>query len=110
MVRRVVLPSVAAFVVAGGVAWALDGSGAAVSAALGVAVVFCNFAVHGWSLAWASKVSVTAVHVVALVGPIVRIAVIVGLMFALETTGWFSVIAFATACLNVSGASKETSP
>jgi hypothetical protein len=94
MVRRAVLPSVAAFVVAGVVAWAIGGTGAAASAALGVAVVFCNFAAHGWSLARASKVSVTAVHVVALVGPVVRIAIVVGLMFALETTGWFSVIAF----------------
>jgi hypothetical protein len=94
MVRRAVVPSVVAFVVAVGLAWGLAGPGAAASAAIGVAVVFLNFAVHGWSLARASTISITAVHVVALVGPVVRIGVIVGLMFALEGLRWFSPVAF----------------
>src|SRR5512134_161744 len=94
MVRRAIVPSALAFVVATGVAWGLGGSGAAASAAIGVAVVFANFAAHGWSLARASTISITAVHVVALVGPVVRIGIVVGLMFALSTLAWFSAVAF----------------
>ncbi|MGZ8630295.1 MAG: hypothetical protein ACXWZF_04930 [Actinomycetota bacterium] len=94
MVRRATVPSAVAFVLATALAWALGGSGAAASAAIAIVVVFVNFAVHGWSLARASTISITAVHAVALVGPVVRIAVVVGLMFALNTLGWFSPLAF----------------
>jgi hypothetical protein len=94
MVRRAIVPSALAFVVAVAVSWALGGPGAAASAAIGVAVVFANFAAHGWSLGRASTVSITAVHVVALVGPVVRIGIVVGLMFALDTLAWFSAVAF----------------
>jgi hypothetical protein len=94
MVRRAIVPSALALVAASGVAWALGGPGAAASAAIGVAIVFANFAAHGWSLARAATISVTAVHVVALVGPIVRIGLIVGLMFALDPLDWFSAVAF----------------
>ena len=72
----------------------LSGPGAGLSAAIGVAVVFVNFAAHGLSLAWASTVSIPAVHAIALVGPVVRIALIVALMFALDTLAWFSPLAF----------------
>lgn len=78
---------------------ALSGPGAAASAAIGVGVVFLNFAAHGLSLAWASTVSITVVHAVALVGPVVRIAVIVVLMFALNTMEWFSPLAFGLAAV-----------
>jgi hypothetical protein len=94
MVRRAIVPSLLAFVVASVVAWAFGGPGAAVSAAIGVAVVFTNFAVHGWSLGRASTISITAVHAVALVGPVVRIGIVVGLMFLLDTLAWFSPLAF----------------
>jgi hypothetical protein len=94
MVRRAIVPSAAALLVASGVAFALGGAGAALSAAIGVAVVFVNFAVHGWSLGRASTISITAVHAVALVGPVVRIGIVVGLMFALDTLEWFSPVAF----------------
>ena len=78
---------------------ALSGPGAAASAAIGVAVVFLNFAAHGLSLAWASTVSISVVHAVALIGPVVRIAVIVVLMFALNTLEWFSPLAFGLAAV-----------
>jgi hypothetical protein len=94
MVRRALAPSAVAFFVATGLAWALGGPGAAVSAAIGVVVVLVNFAAHGWSLAKASTVSITAVHVVALAGPVVRLGVIVALMFALNALDWFSPLAF----------------
>ena len=94
MVRRALVPSALAFVVATTVAWVLGGPGAAASAAIGIVVVAVNFATHGWSLAWASNYSIVAVQSVALIGPIVRIGVIVGLMFALNTMAWFSPVAF----------------
>jgi ATP synthase protein I len=94
MVRRAILPSVVAFAIAAIVAAVLGGPGAALSAAIGVIVVFANFAVHGWSLGRASAISITAVHAVALVGPVVRIGIIVGLMFLLDTFAWFSPVAF----------------
>lgn len=94
MVQRALAPSALALVLATGLAWGLGGPDAAVSAAIGVLVVFANFAVHGWSLAKASTISITAVHVVALVGPVVRLGVIVALMFALNALDWFSPIAF----------------
>lgn len=81
--------------VAAGVAFALGGRGAAASAAIGIVVVLANFAVHGWSLARASDISVTAVQVVALAGFVVRLGVIVTLLFALDRlAGWFSPLAF----------------
>ena len=94
MVRRAIVPSALALIIATGVAGALGGLGAAASAAIGAAVVLVNFAVHGWSLGRASTISITAVHVVALIGPVVRIGVIVGLMFLLDTFGWFSPVVF----------------
>jgi hypothetical protein len=94
MIRRALVPSAAAFLLATGLAWILGGPGAAVSAAIGIVIVFANFSVHAWSLARASKISIPAVHAVALVGPVVRLGIIVGLMFALNTLSWFSVVAF----------------
>jgi hypothetical protein len=60
-------------------------------------VVVANFAAHGASLAWASTISISAVHAVALGGVVVRLGVIVGLLFLLNTMAWFSPLAFALA-------------
>lgn len=99
MVRRALEPSLIALPAGYLAGLALSGPGAAASAAIGVAVVFLNFAAHGLSLAWASTVSISVVHAVALVGPVVRIAVIVVLMFALNTLEWFSPLAFGLAAV-----------
>ena len=97
MVRRALVPGVAAFAIATGVGWVLGGPGAGASAGIGIVIVYLNFAANGLSLAWASTVSVTAVQVVAFVGFIVRLAVIVAVMFALNTLAWFSPVAFGLA-------------
>jgi hypothetical protein len=97
MVRRALVPSVLAVPVALAGGWIASGPGAGASAAIGVVVVYLNFAAHGASLAWASAVSISAVHAVSLFGPVVRIGVIVGLMFALNTMAWFSPLAFGLA-------------
>jgi hypothetical protein len=97
MVRRAFVPALAALPVAGLVGWLLGGAGAAASGAVGIALVYANFAVHGRSLAWASRISLTTVHAVALLGPVVRIGFLVGLMFALDRLAWFSPVAFGWA-------------
>jgi hypothetical protein len=97
MVRRAILPGLIALPVASGLGFALGGAGAAWSAAIGVLVVLANFVAHGLSLAWASRVSIGAVHAVSLGGVIIRLGVIIGLMFALNTLAWFSPVAFGLA-------------
>lgn len=97
MVRRALVPSALAVAVAALVGLAVSGPDAAASAAIGVAIVSLNFAAHGLSLAWASGVSVAAVHAVALGGFVVRLGVIVAAMFALNTMTWFSPLAFGLA-------------
>ena len=97
MVRRAVLPAVLGIVVAGALGWLLGGVDTAWSAAVGVAIVALNFAAHGLSLAWASTISVSAVFAVALGGFAVRLGIVVGAMFALDTLGSFSPLAFGLA-------------
>ncbi len=97
MVRRALVPFLVALPLAFLAGWALSGLGAGSSAAIGIALVFANFAAHGASLAWASGISITAVHATALLGPVVRLGIIVGLMFALDALTWFSPLAFGLA-------------
>jgi len=95
MVRRALVPGGVAVAVAFVIGVALGDAGAAWSAAVGVAVVVVNFAAHGLSLAWASRISVSTVHAVALGGVVVRLGVIVALLFLLNAMAWFSPLAFA---------------
>jgi hypothetical protein len=97
MVRRALLPGAAAVPLAAAAGLGLGGPDAAASAAVGVVLVVANFAAHGLSLAWAAGVSVSAVHIVALVGVVIRLGAIVGLMFALNGLAWFSPLAFGLA-------------
>lgn len=97
MVRRALVPSALAVAVASLAGLAASGPDVAASAAIGVAIVSLNFAAHGLSLAWASGVSIAAVHAVALGGFVVRLGVIVAAMFALNTMTWFSPLAFGLA-------------
>jgi ATP synthase protein I len=69
------------------------------SAALGVVVVLLNFVVHGRSLAWGARISLTALSAVALGGFIVRLAAIVAVMFALNRLAFFSPLAFVLAVI-----------
>ena len=97
MVRKATVPAVAAFVLAVVVGGALGGVGAAASAGIGIVLVYVNFAAHGWSLAWASTISVGTVMGVALGGFALRLGIIVAAMFALNTLSWFSPVAFGLA-------------
>ena len=97
MVRRALVPSLLAVPFAFLVGLVLGGPDAGASAAIGIVVVFVNFAAHGWSLAWAATVSIPTVHAVALGGFALRLAVVVAVMFALNTLDWFSPLAFGLA-------------
>ncbi len=97
MIRKAALPALAAFVFASALAGIVAGPGAAVSAGIAIVVVYANFAAHGWSLAWASEISLGAVGAVALGGLVLRMGVIIGLLVALKAFAWFSPPAFALA-------------
>jgi hypothetical protein len=97
IVRRAVGPAIIAFPLAVVIGWLAGGSGVGISAGIGIALVFMNFAAHGLSLAWASRVSVPAVHAVSLGGVVLRLGLILGVMFALSSLGWFSPLAFGLA-------------
>ena len=99
MVRRAAAAGAVALPVAAGIGYAGGGANAAWSAAIGIAVVVANFVVHGLSLAWAAGVSVTALQVTALAGFVVRMGVILGLLFALDATAFFSPLAFGMAAV-----------
>ena len=103
MIRRAVLPGVAALLVATVLGWLFGGPGAAASAAIGIAIVWLNFAAHGLSLAWASTISPAAVMGTALGGFMLRLGVIVAAMFALDTLAWFSPLAFGLAVMPATG-------
>ncbi len=94
MVRKALLAGGGALPLAYGAGFMAGGPDAALSAALGVAVVVANFAVHGWSLAWAAGVSIPAVQATALGGFVVRMGVIIGLLFGLDRTAFFSPLIF----------------
>lgn len=95
LVRRALAPGAAAVPVALALGWALGGAEAAWSAAFGIVAVIANFAAHGLSLAWASRISLAAVHAVAVGGFVVRLGALVGALFALSGLDWFSPLAFA---------------
>jgi len=97
LVRRIAPWGAPATVAAFGVGFALGGAGPAWSAAIGTAVVTLNLVVHGLSMARAARISLVAVYAAGLGGFVVRMAVIVGLMFALNGLAWFSPLAFGLA-------------
>jgi hypothetical protein len=68
------------------------------SAAAGISIVALNFVASGLSLAWAAKVSLTAIAAVVMGGFVVRMSVIVAMMYVLDRfTEWFSPLAFGLA-------------
>jgi hypothetical protein len=103
MIRRAVAPGAVAVPLAYTAGAVVAGRNTGISAAIGVVVVLANFAAHGWSLAWASRISVALVHGVALGGFVVRMGLVLGLMFALDALAWFSPAAFGAAVVPATG-------
>jgi len=97
LVRRALPLAAPVEVVAFAVGTLVAGTDAGWSAAIGIAVVAANFAAHGLSIAWAARISPTVLFAVGLGGFAVRLAVIVGLLAALNQLTWFSTVAFVAA-------------
>jgi hypothetical protein len=97
LVRRVAPWGAPAAVLAFAAGGLIGGWGAGWSAAIGIAVVTLNLVAHGLSMAWAGRTSLTAVYAVGLGGFLVRMAVIVALLFALDRFAFFSPLAFGLA-------------
>lgn len=96
LIRRVLPFALPAIAVAYG-AGAIVSAEAAMSAAIGVGVVALNFVAHGLSLAWAARISPTAVVGVGLGGFVVRLGAILVALVLLDRLSWFSPVAFAAA-------------
>lgn len=94
MVRRALPFAVPALAVATGVGWWLGGRDAAASAAIGVVVVFANFALYGLSLAYAARISLIVLFAVGMAGYVVRLAAVVLIILGLKQLAWFSLVAF----------------
>ena len=97
MIRRSLPLGPPSFLVALLAGAVFGGWDAAWSAAIGVAIVFANFVVHGLSLARAARISLTALTATALIGFVLRLAAIVAIMFALDRLAFFSPLAFGMA-------------
>ena len=97
LIRRVLPFGPAALVVALLAGLVVGGWRSGLSAAIGVGVVVANFVAHGWSLSRAARLSLTFLSAVALGGFVIRLAAIVGILFALDQFPFFSPLAFLLA-------------
>jgi hypothetical protein len=97
MVRRLAPLGVPAAVLAFAIGGLAAGWDVGWSAAIGIAIVFVNFVVNGLSLARAARISLVALHAVAMVGFVVRMGAILALMFLLNGFAFFSPLAFGLA-------------
>lgn len=76
---------------------ALGDEHAAWSALVGIAVVTANLMASAYPLAWAARISPTAVYVAGLGGFVLRLVVILVILVILDATSWFSPVAFVMA-------------
>lgn len=97
VVRRLLPFAPVAAIAAFATATGLDDIDAGWSAALAVVVVALNVVANGASLAWAARISPTALYAVGLGGFVVRLTVFLVLMLALDELAWFTPVAFAVA-------------
>jgi uncharacterized membrane protein len=79
--------------------WLVWGSRGAWSALLAVAVVVVNLLLSSFSLAWAARVSPTALMGVALGGFLVRMMLVTGVVVAVKGSAWVDLTALAVAIL-----------
>ena len=97
LVRRVLPFTPLAVLAAAAIGWAVGGSGAAWSAAIGILIVTGNFVAFALSVAWAARISPTMLALVALGGYVVRLAAFTVILVLLNTLAWFSPVAFVCA-------------
>jgi peptidoglycan/LPS O-acetylase OafA/YrhL len=79
------------------VGFAFDGFGTGASAALGAALAFGNFAASAYLIVWAAERYSALLAMIAFGGFFLRMGVIVGVTFALNTLPFFSPVAFVAA-------------
>jgi ATP synthase I chain len=79
--------------------WLVWGSKGAWSALLAVAVVVVNLLLSSLSLAWAARVSPTALMGVALGGFLVRMMLVTAVVIAVKGSAWVDLTALAVAIL-----------
>lgn len=94
MVSVALLPGMVAATVAYGIGAAAASPGVGLSSALGIVAILGNFALAGWSLAWAARISVATVAAVTLGGWLLRMGLFGGSMYLLGLFSWFSAVAF----------------
>lgn len=99
LVRRALPFAVPALAIAFVSGTLLGDADAGWSATIGVAVVAANFAAYGISLSWAARISPTMLMAVGLGGFVLRLAVVVAILAALNTLAWFSAVAFLAAVM-----------
>lgn len=97
MIRRALPWTAPALAVAVTLGAALGGWGSGWSAAIGVAVVAVNLVVHGFSMAWAARISPSMVFTVGLGGFALRLGTIFLILVLLNRLPWFSALAFVAA-------------
>jgi hypothetical protein len=88
MVRRS-LPALPVIVAVAGLIWGLDG---AFSAAFAILLVLMNFALSASLLAWSARISLTLLMVVALVGFVLRLALITAIVLLVKDQAWVSLV------------------
>jgi hypothetical protein len=101
MAKRALVPGAVLAVASFGIGYAANGMNAAVSALLGVVVVSVSFAGYVVVLGRARKVGAGAMQAVTLGGWLIRLAIVVGCLFAVRAVGGdvaaFGFAAIATA-------------
>jgi hypothetical protein len=108
MAARALVPGLVLSGAAFGIGMAAGGMRAAVSAPLGVLLVSLTFALYVVALGRARRVSPSAMQAVTLGGWLVRIGVIVGALFAVDTAnGDVAAFGFAAIATALSVASFE---
>jgi len=97
LIRRIAPFALPATALAFAIGALVAGVDAGWSAAIGIAVVSLNFVAHGFSTAWAASISPVLLYAVGLSGFVIRLGVVLVIIALLNTTGWFSVVAFIAA-------------
>jgi hypothetical protein len=88
MIRRA-LPFLPALVVIAGLIWGVDG---ALSAAFAVGIVLANFGIAAAILAWAARISPTAMAVAAFASFFIRFALITVAVLAVKDQAWVELV------------------
>jgi hypothetical protein len=97
LIRRIAPFALPATALAFAIGALVAGVDAGWSAAIGIAVVSLNFVAHGFSTAWAASISPVLLYAVGLSGFVIRLGVVLVIIALLNTTDWFSVVAFIAA-------------